>query len=155
PLDIKISSIEKERVTSKLEGSHRKIDYGYTFNDREINLRLMLRYSDAGDYFLLKDEVYSMFHLSDKIFISELQQNGKRYFESIDDRYEPDNINKTSATIELSCTTVELPYDESIGTSADIDGANLIPYADLSNANNYSQWTAIGDTSFTSSSPVK
>src|SRR5699024_12820770 len=56
---------------------------------------------------------------------------------------------------EMVFETTELPFAESIGTSADIDGANLLPYADLSNANNYSQWPAIGDTSFTSYSPVK
>ena len=121
PLDIEISSIDKERATSNIEGSNGKVDYGYTFNEREITLRMMLRHRDAGDYFLLKDEIYNLFQLNDKIFITELHQRGKRYLVTIDDRYEPDNITRTSAIVELSCTTVKLPFAESIGTTQDIE----------------------------------
>ena len=38
PLDIFISSINKERETSRVEGSHLKRDNGFVYGERDIEL---------------------------------------------------------------------------------------------------------------------
>src|SRR5699024_3258424 len=145
PLDIFISSIDKDRITDKVEGGNRKLNYGSTYNERDIQLSILLKAHDTQDYRLLRDATYALFNKYDSFYLVEKYQSGKRYLVSVDEKYIPDRMTRRHATATINCSLNDLPFAESIGTSADIDGANLIPYADLSNANNYSQWTAIED----------
>lgn len=126
PLEIYVSSMEKNRVTSTIEGRHGKIDYGYTFVEREASIRILLKGRDRADYQLLYDEVYALFHLNDHIYLIEPLKKGKRFLVSIDNTYAPSKLNPYTAIVEIECTTVELPFAESIGTTQDIqrDGIN-------------------------------
>lgn len=128
PLDIFISSIEKERVTGQIEGSNRTVNYGSTYTDRDIKLKILMESTDTKDYRLLRDEVYNMFQVSDVIYVSETYQQGKRYRVSIDGKYIPERVpdSQTWADATIQCKNVELPFAESIGTTQDIqrDGIN-------------------------------
>src|SRR5690625_7761687 len=78
PLDIFISSIDKERVTERLEGMDGKIDFGSTFNERSVELDLLLQSKDTQDYRLLRNAVYSMFQKKDTFYISETRSEERR-----------------------------------------------------------------------------
>lgn len=128
PLDIFISSIEKERVTGRTEGSNRTYNYGSTYTDRDISLKILLQPEDTKDYRLLRDEVYETFQSSDTIYVTETYQQGKKYKVSIDTRFIPERLadNQIFAEAEITCMSIELPFSESIGTTQDIqrDGIN-------------------------------
>ena len=121
PLDIFISSINKERETSRVEGSHLKRDNGFVYGERNIELDLWMKAHDTEDYRLLRDKVYALF---DRVgYISEEYQKGKRYKVNVDDQYIPERIEGTRlfAEAKIVCTTDGLPFAESIGTTALID----------------------------------
>ena len=121
PLDIFISSINKERETSRVEGSHLKRDNGFVYGERDIELDLWMKAHDTEDYRLLRDKVYALF---DRVgYISEEYQKGKRYKVNVDDQYIPERIEGTRmfAEAKIVCTTDGLPFAESIGTTALID----------------------------------
>lgn len=128
PLDIFISSIEKERITGRTERSNRTFNFGSTYTDRDIKLEILMESENTKDYRLLRDSVFSTFQVSDVIYVSETYQKGKRYRVSIDSRYIPERVpdSQTWADATIQCTTVELPFAESIGTTQDIqrDGVN-------------------------------
>lgn len=132
PLDIFISSIEKERNTEELEGSNKKIDYGATYKERDIELKLLLKAHDTQDYRLIRDAVYDMFSISDHLYIAEEYQPGKVFHVSVDSSYIPERYsenNQRFAEAEIECTTVELPFSRSIGTTKDIEERGLL-YSD-------------------------
>ena len=125
PLDIFVSSLQKERTTQTIEGVHGLIDFGAEYRDREIKLELLLISADTQDYRLQRDEVYAL--LDDVAYVSEKYQAGKRYSIRVDDSYIPERFdnNQTFATAEVNCTTVGLPFAESIGTTQDIENNGI------------------------------
>lgn len=125
PLDIFISSIEKERITGRTEGSNLTVDKGHTYNSRSIELDLWMKAYDTIDYRLLRDEVYATF---DKVaYVVEEYQRGKRYSVRVDGQYIPERIpnNQRYADAKISCTVVGLPFSESIGTTSLIEKNGL------------------------------
>lgn len=134
PLDIFISSISKERVSEKIEGVHGVINKGFTYNERNIELELILKAYDTRDYRLLRDAVYTMFSKGDELYISEEYQRGKRYLVTIDEQFIPERIpeNQRFANAKISCRMAELPFSESIGTTLDLQQNSL----------NYDLWGA-------------
>ena len=121
PLDIFVSSINKERETIRVEGSHLKRDNGFIYGERDIELDLWMKAHDTEDYRLLRDKVYALF---DRVgYISEEYQKGKRYKVNVDDQYIPERIEGTRlfAEAKIVCTTDGLPFAESIGTTSLID----------------------------------
>lgn len=145
PLDIFISSIDKERVTERLEGKHGSIDYGFTYNSRNVELNILLKSNDTKDYRLLRDTVYALFQTNDEMYVSETYQPGKRYLISINDQFVPERVpnNRIYAEATITCTKQGLPFAESIGTTSDIDPPELIPLMpELWEIGSY--WTADG-----------
>jgi len=126
PLDIFVSSLQKERTTQTVEGVHGVIDFGAEYRDREIRLTMLLKSFDTQDYRLQRDEVYNL--LDQVAYVSEKYQAGKRYNVRIDESYIPERFdnNQTFANAEVNCTTIGLPFAESFVTTQDIenDGIN-------------------------------
>lgn len=120
PLDIYISSIEKERVTDVLEGRSGTIDYGSTYTERDVELSLLMQPKDTQDYRLLRNALYATFQINDKFYVSETYEKGKRYLISVDERFIPERPtgNQRWADVEVKCTKQGLPFAESIKTTA-------------------------------------
>ena len=129
PLDIFISSIERNRITDSAEGSNVLQDMGYTYGTRNIELDILLKAYDTQDYRLLRDEVYAL--LDRVAYVSESHQKGKRYSVRIDSQYIPDRIlnNQRFAEVKVECSVVGLPFAESIATTSLID-KNGLRYSD-------------------------
>lgn len=126
PLDIFMSSIQKEREADTVEGMNGKIDYGAVYKEREIRLEMRLKAYDTHDYRLLRNKVYAM--LDEVAYVSEEYEPGKRYNVTVDDQYIPDRIvgNQRLATAEISCNMPGLPFAESIGTTLDIEERGVL-----------------------------
>ncbi|MFB4471830.1 phage tail domain-containing protein, partial [Oceanobacillus caeni] len=115
PLDIFISSIEKERTSDRAEGSNRKINYGSTYTDRDIELKILMKAHDTQDYRLLRNAVYAMFQIGDELYVSEKYERGKRYLICVDQRFIPERMpnNQRFAEANIVCSMPELPFAES------------------------------------------
>ena len=125
PLDIFVSSIEKERVTESLEGKSGSIDYGSIYKERPIELKFLLKANDTQSYRLLRDELYAVIDVIE--YVSETYQIGKRYKVKVDESYIPERYenNQRFAEVEVNCVTTQLPFAESIGTTQDIERNGL------------------------------
>lgn len=130
PLDIYISSIQKRRPTSDLEGMSGVIDYGLAdYKTRPITIDVGLLPEDTQDYRLLRDEIYDFFQSLDYFYISEKYQRGKRYKVNVTDSFTPDRLAITMAQMTFPLENIDLPFSESIKTTSDID-KNGLNYGD-------------------------
>ena len=130
PLDIFISSIEKNRQTDSIEGRNGIITRGQTDARRTIELSVGLLSNDTQDYRLLRNKAYQFFS-DDEFYVSEKYDKGKRYKVSVIESYLPDRLSKDVAQIQFMCSVVDLPYAESIGTTQDIDQNGIDSEDDL------------------------
>ena len=69
PLNIYISSIEKQRITDAIEGRDGIINNGFTYNNRSNNIQVLLKCHDIEDYSLMRSEIYKV--VDDVTYISE------------------------------------------------------------------------------------
>lgn len=122
PLDIFISSIDKERTYDRVEGSDERLNLGAFYNSRDITLELLLQAHDTKDYRLLRDETYSLFNHYDTFYVVEEYQPGKRYLVSVDEKFIPERLpdDQKHAKVTIECEKQGVPFSESIGTTKDI-----------------------------------
>ena len=119
PLDVFISSINKNRFTSTVEGRNGIITKGITRQNRPIEVSVGLIANDTRDYRLLRNEVFSFFD-EDVFYISEKYEKGKRYKVTTLQSYIPERLNQRIAQARFTLELVDLPFAESIGTTQDI-----------------------------------
>lgn len=131
PLDIFISSIQKDRTTTHVDGRAGFITTGHTHQTRPIELTLKLEADNTRDYRLLRNEVFSFFD-DDYLYISELYEPTKRYKVAITQSYIPDRFNQALSQVSIMVDMVDLPYAESIGTTQGELSDSLLwwPYRD-------------------------
>lgn len=122
PLDIFVSSISKNRRSTDVTDSNKRINYGSTYGDRDVELTFLLKSPNTLDYRLLRDKTYELFGQSDAFYVVEEYQRGKRLKVSVDETYIPERLqgDQKHATGSVTCKVVDLPFFESIGTSMDI-----------------------------------
>ncbi|MDY7044033.1 phage tail family protein [Virgibacillus sp. M23] len=121
PLDIFISSMQKNRVIDSVEGADGVIDKGYTFTTRSVTAEIGLLPYDTMDYRLLRDEAFAFFVNHDFLYVSEKYQKGKKYKVTVVDSFIPERLTQTMARGTFSLEMSELPFAESIGTTQDIE----------------------------------
>ena len=127
PLDIYIESIRKEIVSESVEGRSGRVNQHSVYRDRRITLNLMMKARDTQDYRLLRDESQTLFNKG-VFYVVEKYQPGKRYKIETTVPYIPERPlgHQRFATLTIDCETTELPFAESIGTSADIDHNGIL-----------------------------
>ena len=140
--DFIVSSIEILPSYGTIEGRSGMVDYGADYGSRTISIPFYLRARDMHDYPLLRDELFSLVTTKESFYIRELRRpsefttcddgyddryvGGKRYLVRLSNVIDLDQ-QRTYGFGELEFETTELPFAESIGTSADIDNPELIP----------------------------
>lgn len=129
PLNIYISSIEKQRITDAIEGRDGIINNGFTYNNRSNNIQVLLKCHDIEDYSLMRSEIYKV--VDDVTYISEEHERGKRYKVIASESFIPDRVLRKTATVEIVFDMVELPFSESIGTTQDIQLNGINANAEL------------------------
>src|SRR5699024_2239548 len=150
--DFIVSSIELEPHYSEVENRSERIDNGATYKARTITVPFYIKAHDLHDYALLRDELFNLVVSRESFYIRELRRTKYQAYEFVDTNESPRNDKSTenkyvggkrykvrianviemeqSLTFgegELEFETTELPFAESIGTSADIDNPELIP----------------------------
>lgn len=152
--DFIVSSIELEPHYSEVENRSGLIDNGATYKSRTITVPFYIKAHDLHDYALLRDELFNLVVSRESFYIRELRRTKYQAYEFVDTNESPRNDKSTenkyvggkrykvrianvieleqSLTFgegELEFETTELPYAESIGTTADID-KNGLRYSD-------------------------
>src|SRR5690625_1300705 len=140
--DFNVSSIELMPTYGSIEGRSGAVDYGADYGSRTISVPFYLRAYDMHDYPLLRDELFAMVASRESFYIRELRRTSE--FTTCDDGYDDEYVGGKRYLVRLSNVidldqqrtygfgemvfeTTELPFAESIGTSADIDNPELIP----------------------------
>lgn len=135
PLHISISSIGKEILTDVNEGVPGVIRYGSRDTTREIQLKF---YIDAGvpeRFQWLRNQLFAILH--DPLYLVEDAMPDRRFLVELPNTFRPERFgrNSTDGELNISVTTVDLPYAESKnskevnGTSIYVDGnVGIEPY---------------------------
>src|SRR5699024_7574291 len=152
--DFIVSSIELDPHYSEVENRSGRVDNGATYKARTITVPFYIKAHDLHDYALLRDELFNLVVSRESFYIRELRRTKYQAYEFVDTHESPRNDESTeneyvggkrykvrianvieldqSLTFgegDLEFETTELPFAESIGTTADITG-NVLNYSD-------------------------
>ena len=139
--DFNVSSIELMPTYGSIEGRSGAVDYGADYGSRTISVPFYLRAYDMHDYPLLRDELFSLVTTKESFYIRELRRPSE--FTTCDDGYDDEYVGGKRYLVRLSNVinldqqrtygfgemvfeTTELPFAESIGTTAYIDKHGLL-----------------------------
>lgn len=141
--DLNVESIEIIPQYGTIEGRSGRVDYGANYGSRSITTPFYIRAHDMLDYPLLRDMLYSLVISRESFYIRELRRptdkgycpaggeyddvyvGGKRYKVRLANTVNLDQ-QRIYGFSELVFETTELPFAESIGTSADIDRNGIL-----------------------------
>jgi len=142
--DFDVSSIPVEGVYGDVEGRSGLVNYGAEFGQRTITIPIYTKAYDMGDYALLRDELFGLMTTSEPIYVREMRRQsefntcgdvsddkyvgGKRYKVRVTGAYNLEQM-RIYGFGEIMLETVDLPFAESIKTTADID-KNGLRYGD-------------------------
>ena len=129
--DFVVGSPTINPVYSQIEGRHGRVDMGATFGSRSISVPFYYKAEDIHDVALLRDELMGLAVSAEPFYIREMRRiiygkgdnqyvSGKRYKVRLANPFEIDQQLEYGFG-ELRFETTDLPFAESIGTTADID----------------------------------
>src|SRR5699024_5726148 len=149
--DFIVSSIALRPYLDSIEGRSGTVDYGADYDTRTIKVSFYIKAHDLHDFALLRDELFSVVVSRESFYIRELRRakyqaynftevtgkasnnpqtdnkfvGGKRYKVRLTNTPELEQM-LTVGEGEMVFETTELPFAESIGTTADIDKHGLL-----------------------------
>src|SRR5690625_4724093 len=141
--DFVVSSIEMRPAYNEVDGRHGYVDMGATYGSRTIRIPFYIDAHDLLDVALLRDKLFELVTDVDSFYIRELRRSKYAPMHVCDDGETDDygdkyvggkrykvRLTSTAFEIEQMFTygfgemvfeTTDLPFSESIGTTADID----------------------------------
>lgn len=129
PLDILVSSIERERYEENIKGIPGPIDYGFDFKEREITLKFQMEhYHDTFDFRLQRDELYNIFSSHNHLYVSDNLVPTRVIKLQVDGQFTPERYGYWYSTLEVTGKTTGLPFWRTKYTTQDIEkeGFNAI-----------------------------
>ncbi|WIL68756.1 phage tail domain-containing protein [Staphylococcus cohnii] len=122
PLDLLVSSIEKERKEQAIDGIPGVIDYGYNLKGREIKMNFMTEhYHDTYDHRLQRDEIYNLFDSYPYLYVSDNTVPSRVLKITIDGSFTPERYGYWYSTFEVDARISSLPYWRTKYTTQDIE----------------------------------
>lgn len=129
PLDILVSSIERERYEENIKGIPGPIDYGFDFKEREVTLKFQMEhYHDTFDFRLQRDELYNIFSSHNHLYVSDNLVPTRVIKLQVDGQFTPERYGYWYSTLEVTGKTTGLPFWRTKYTTQDIEkeGFNAI-----------------------------
>uniref|UniRef100_UPI000B099341 phage tail domain-containing protein n=1 Tax=Staphylococcus equorum TaxID=246432 RepID=UPI000B099341 len=125
PLDLFVSSIEKERKEQQIDGIPGVVDYGFNYKQRDASMTFWLRhFHGEHDYFLMKSEIDSMFDSHDYIYASHNALPSRVIKLTVDGSYEPERITGSMyANLEVDARITGLPFWRTKYTTQEIESS--------------------------------
>ena len=122
PLDILVSSIERERYEENIKGIPGPIDYGFDFKEREITLKFQMEhYHDTFDFRLQRDELYNIFSSHNHLYVSDNLVPTRVIKLQVDGQFTPERYGYWYSTLEITGKTTGLPFWRTKYTTQDVE----------------------------------
>lgn len=122
PLDILVSSIERERYEENIKGIPGPIDYGFDFKEREITLKFQMEhYHDTFDFRLQRDELYNIFSSHNHLYVSDNLVPTRVIKLQVDSQFTPERYGYWYSTLEVTGKTTGLPFWRTKYTTQDVE----------------------------------
>ncbi|WP_241686126.1 phage tail domain-containing protein [Staphylococcus saprophyticus] len=129
PLDLLVSSIEKERKEQSIDGVPGVVDYGFNYKGREVKMNFMTEhYHDTFDHRLQRDEIYNLFDSYPFLYVSDDTVPSRVLKITIDGSFTPERYGYWYSTFEVDARVTGLPFWRTKYTTQDIEknGYNAI-----------------------------
>ena len=124
PLDILVSSIERERYEENVNGIPGTIDYGFDFKEREITLKFQMEhYHDTFDFRLQRDELYNIFSSHNHLYVSDNLVPTRIIKLQVDGQFIPERYGYWYSTLEVTGKSVGLPFWRTKYTTQEIEAS--------------------------------
>lgn len=122
PLDLLVSSIEKERKEQSIDGVPGVVDYGYNLKGREVKMNFMTEhYHDTFDHRLQRDEIYNLFDSYPYLYVSDNTVPSRVLKITIDGSFTPERYGYWYSTFEVDARVSSLPYWRTKYTTQEIE----------------------------------
>ncbi len=129
PLDLLVSSIEKERKEQSIDGVPGVVDYGFNYKGREVKMNFMTEhYHGTFDHRLQRDEIYNLFDSYPFLYVSDDTVPSRVLKITVDGSFTPERYGYWYSTFEVDARVTGLPFWRTKYTTKDIekDGYNAI-----------------------------
>ncbi|WP_434795910.1 phage tail domain-containing protein [Staphylococcus equorum] len=133
PLDLFVSSIEKERKEQQIDGIPGVVDYGFNYKQRDASMTFWLRhFHGEHDYFLMKSEIDSMFDSHEYIYASHNALPSRVIKLTVDGSYEPERIaGSMYANLEVEARITGLPFWRTKYDTQEIESSGYSAIAEI------------------------
>ncbi|MDW3991819.1 phage tail family protein [Staphylococcus saprophyticus] len=129
PLDLLVSSIEKERKEQQIDGVPGVVDYGYNYKGREIKMNFMTEhYHGTFDHRLQRDEIYNLFDDYPYLYVSDDTVPSRVLKITVDGSFTPERYGYWYSTFEVDARITGLPFWQTKYTTQEVqnDGYSAI-----------------------------
>ncbi|SIN58659.1 Phage tail protein [Mycobacteroides abscessus subsp. abscessus] len=124
PLDLLVSSIEKERKEQSIDGVPGVVDYGYNYKGREVKMNFMTEhYHDTYDHRLQRDEIYNLFDSYPYLYVSDNTVPSRVLKITIDGSFTPERYGYWYSTFEVEARITGLPFWRTKYTTQEIESS--------------------------------
>ncbi|OEK13224.1 phage tail protein [Staphylococcus saprophyticus] len=111
PLDLLVSSIEKERKEQAIDGIPGVVDYGYNYKGREVKMNFMTEhYHGTFDHRLQRDEIYNLFDEYPFLYVSDDTVPSRVLKITVDGSFTPERYGYWYSTFEVDARITGLPF---------------------------------------------
>ena len=111
PLDLLVSSIEKERKEQSIDGVPGVVDYGFNYKGREVKMNFMTEhYHDTFDHRLQRDEIYNLFDSYPFLYVSDDTVPSRVLKITVDGSFTPERYGYWYSTFEVDARITGLPF---------------------------------------------
>lgn len=122
PLDLLVSSIEKERKEQQIDGVPGVVDYGYNYKGREVKMNFMTEhYHGTFDHRLQRDEIYNLFDEYPFLYVSDDTVPSRMLKITVDGSFTPERYGYWYSTFEVDARITGLPFWRTKYTTQEIE----------------------------------
>ncbi|MDW4066470.1 phage tail family protein [Staphylococcus saprophyticus] len=122
PLDLLVSSIEKERKEQQIDGVPGVVDYGYNYKGREVKMNFMTEhYHGTFDHRLQRDEIYNLFDEYPFLYVSDDTVPSRVLKITVDGSFTPERYGYWYSTFEVDARITGLPFWRTKYTTQEIE----------------------------------
>ena len=131
PLDLLVSSIEKERKEQQIDGVPGVVDYGYNYKGREVKMNFMTEhYHGTYDHRLQRDEIYNLFDEYPFLYVSDDTVPSRVLKITVDGSFTPERYGYWYSTFEVDARITGLPFWRTKYTTQEIESSGYSAIAE-------------------------
>ncbi|MGW7930593.1 phage tail domain-containing protein [Staphylococcus xylosus] len=123
PLDFLISSISKKRTEAKIDGIPGIVDYGFSYDGRNMTLNFWIehRYGEH-DYQLLRNEMYKLLDGEDYLYLSDDNLPTRIIKITIDESFIPDRVKYSNVSrLKVQARIAGMPFWKTKYSTQDLE----------------------------------